>query len=164
MLLRREYCVPRNIPGAGVRIKNDFSQQEKDTIFRNNTRRNNETTQRASEVCEQRVTSSLDNLIGHGQGTTKVHQTARPQNQIETGWKSAWEGAHRSLSVRQKLRNLRNCSRRRRKGHNLKEACSSLTIIADARVTKKKVYRVKSRREKLMQRIKDRRRNILQHL
>ena len=40
-----------------------------------------------------------------------------------------------------------NCSRRRRKVHNSKEACSSLTLIADARVTKKKVYRVKSRRE-----------------
>ena len=110
------------------------------------------------------MTSSLHTLIGHGQGTSKVHQTARPQNQIETGWKSAWKGAHRSLSVRQKLRNLRNCSRRRRKGHNSKEACSSLTLLADARVTKKKVYRVKSRREKLMQRIKDRRRNIFQHL
>ena len=126
--------------------------------------KNNQTTQRASEACEQRVTSSLHTLIGHGQGTTKVHQAARPQNQIETGWKSAWEGAHRSLSVRQKLRKLRNCSRRRRKGHNSKEACSSQTLLADARVTKKKVYRVKSRREKLMQRIKDWRRNILQHL
>ena len=32
-----------------------------------------------------------------------------------------------------KLRNLRS-----RKGHNSKEACSSLTLLADARVTKKK--------------------------
>ena len=37
-----------------------------------------------------------------------------------------------------KLRNLRSCSRRSRKGHNSKEACSSLTLLADARVTKKK--------------------------
>ena len=28
--------------------------------------------------------------------------------------------------------------RRRRKGHNSREACSSLTLLADARVTKKK--------------------------
>ena len=138
--------------------------RKKIPIFRNNMRRITRRHKGDSEACEQRVTSSLHTLIGHGQGTTKGHQTARPQNQIKTKWKSVWEGAHRSLSVRQKLRSLRNCSCRRRKGHNSKEACSSLTLLADARVTKIKVYRVKFRREKLMQRIKDRRRNILQHL
>ena len=109
------------------------------------------------------MTSSLHTLIGHGQGTTKVHQTNRPQNQIETGWKSAWEGAHHSLSVRQKLRNLRNCSRRR-KGHNSREACSSLTLLADARVTNKKSLQSQIPEGGLMQRIKDRRLKILQHL
>ena len=110
------------------------------------------------------MTSSLHTLIGHGQGTTKVHQTNRPQNQIETGWKSAWEGEHRSLNVRQKLRNLRNCSRRRRKGHNSREACSSLTLLADARATKKKSLPSQIPEGGLMQRIKERRLKILQHL
>ena len=61
----------------------------------------------------------------------------KPATKSEIGWKSAWEGAHRSPSVCQKLRKLLNCSRRRRKVHNSKEACSSLTFLADARVTKK---------------------------
>ena len=103
------------------------------------------------------MTSSLHTLIGPGQDTISFRQASRPRNQRETEWQKCVGGAHRSLSVRQKLRNLRNCSRRSRKEHNSKEACSSLTLLADARVTKKKVYRVTSW-------IKDRRCNILQHL
>ena len=58
--------------------------------------------------------------------------SAKPATKSEIGWKSEREGAHRSPNALQKLR---------------KEAGSSLTLLADARVTKKKVYRVKSRRE-----------------
>ena len=63
-----------------------------------------------------------------------------------------------------KLWNLRSCSRRSRKGHNSKEACSSLTLLANTRVTKKKSLPSQIPEGELMQRIKDRRRNILQHL
>ena len=58
-----------------------------------------------------------------------------------------------------KLRNLRS-----RKGHNSKEACSSLTLLADARVTKKKSLPSQIPEGELMQRNKDQRRNILQYL
>ena len=67
---------------------------------------------------------------------------------------------HNAVSVyAKKLRNLRS-----RKGHNSKEACSSLTLLADARVTKKKSLTSQIPEGELMQRIKDWRRNILQHL
>ena len=110
----------RNIPGAGARINNDFSQQEKklfDDIAREEQQ--DDTKSHRGLLTTRDVLATT--LIGHGQGATKVPQANRPQNQIETGWKSAWEGAHRSLSVHQKLRNIRNCSRRRREGHNSRE-------------------------------------------
>ena len=111
------------------------------------------------------MTSSLQTPIGHGQGTTKVPQANWPQNQIETGWKSAWEGAHRSLSVRQKLRNIRNCSRRRREGHNSREDLQFINSLSRRESYQEKTNLPSQIPEGgLMQRIKDRRLKILQHL
>ena len=110
------------------------------------------------------MTSSLQTLIGHGQGTTKVPQATRPQNQIETGWKSAWEGAHRSLSVRQKLRNIGNCSRRRREGHNSREGLQFTNSLSRRESYQEKSLPSQIPEGGLMQRIKDRRLKILQHL
>ena len=64
--------------------------------------KNYKTTQRASEACQQSATSSLRTLIGSGQDIIAVRQVSRPRKQRETEWQRAWQGAHRSLSVRQK--------------------------------------------------------------
>ena len=64
--------------------------------------KNYKTTQRASEACQQSVTSSLRTLIGSGQDIIAVCQVSWLRKQRETAWQRAWEGAHRSLSVRQK--------------------------------------------------------------
>ena len=110
------------------------------------------------------MTSSLQTLIGHGQGTTKVPQATRPQNQIETGWKSAWEGAHRSFSVRQKLRNIQNCNRRRREGHNSREGLQFTNSLSRRKSYQEKSLPSQNPKGGLMQKIKDRILKILQHL
>ena len=107
------------------------------------------------------MTSSLHTLIVHGQGTTKVHQTNRPQNQIETGWKSAWEGAHHSLSVCQKLQKLRNCSRRRRKRTQFERGLHFTNSLSRRESYQENSLPSQIPEGELMQRIKDRRRNIL---
>ena len=100
------------------------------------------------------MTSSLQTLIGHGQGTKS-----------DRDWrKSAWEGAHRSLSVRQKLRNIRNCSRRRREGHNSIEGLQFTNSLSRRESYQEKSLPSQIPEGGLMQRIKDRRLKILQHL
>ena len=78
-------------------------------------------------------------LIRPGQSTKAFRQASRLRNQRETDKAKGRGRGRTAVSVyAKKLQNLRNCSCRSMKGHNSKEASSSLTLLPDARVTKKK--------------------------
>ena len=96
-------------------------------------------TQGDFEACWQNGTSVSHTLIRPGQSPIVFRQASQPRNQRETDKAKGRGRGRTAVSVyTKKLQNLRNCSRRSIKGHNSKEASRSLTLLADARVTKKK--------------------------
>ena len=148
MLLCREYCVPEGPqhPRSWRQKKIMTSRNRKAIPFSDIAREGRDDTKSLRGLLATRDVLAIYSdraRTGHNKSSTDNPAAKSDRDDV----KSEWEGAHRSLSVRQKFRNIRSCSCRGRGGHNSREACSSLTLSADARVTKKKVYRVKSRRE-----------------
>ena len=135
----REYYERKgsNIMGASSSVSNKLSQEVRKAIIRHCGRRT-KVTQGAFEACWQNGTAVSHTLIRPGQSTIAFRQGSR-RGIRETGKVKGRGRGRTAVSVyTKKLWNLRNCSRRSIKGHNSKEASSSLTLLAYARVTKKK--------------------------
>ena len=133
----------RNIPVAGARINNDFSQQEKklfDDIAQEEQRDDTKSHRGLLTTRDVLATNSDRARTGHNKSSS-----GKPATKSDRDWMEKCVGGsapqsqctpktpeHTKLQPQKKRRTIRE------------RACSSLTLLADARVTKKKVYRVKS--------------------
>ena len=110
------------------------------------------------------MTSSLYTLIGPGQGTTKVQQATRPQNQIETGCqKCVGGGAPQSQCTPKTPEHTKLQPQKKRRTQ-----CERGLQFTNS-LSRRESYQEKSLPSQipeggLMQRIKDQRLKILQHL
>ena len=136
----------RNIPGAGARINKDFSQQEQIPfvyIAREERRDDTKSLRGLLTTCDVLVTNSDRSRIGHHKSSS-----GNPATKADREWMERRERERTAVSVYTKNSGTYETAAAEEEKDTIRErACSSLTLLADARVTKKKVYRVKSRRE-----------------
>ena len=154
----------RNIPGAGARINNDSSQQEKIPfvdIAREEQRDDTKSLRGLLTTRDVLVTNSDRARTGHNKSSS-----GKPATKSDRDWMEKCVGGsapqsqcmpktpeHTKLQPQKKKRTIRE------------GASSSLTLLADTRAAKKKKNLPSQIPEGgLMQRIKDRRLKILQHL
>ena len=163
MLLCRENCVPRNIPGAGVRIKNDFSQQAKDTIFRNNTRR---TTRRHKDL--RGLFTTRDVLATYSDRAWTGHNKSssdKPATKSDRDWMEKCVGGSAPQSqCTPKTPEPTKLQPQKKKRTQFERGLQFTNSFSRRESYEEKSLPGQIPEGELMQRIKDRRSNILQHL
>ena len=150
----------RNIPGAGARINNDFSQQEKilfDDIAREEQRDDTKSLRGLLTMRDVLATNSDRAQTGHNKSSSR-----KPATKSDRDWMGKCVGGSAPQSqCTQKLRNIRNCSRRRREGHNSREGLQFTNSLSRRESYQEKNLPSQIPEGGLIQRLKDRRLKIL---
>ena len=110
------------------------------------------------------MTSSLYTLIGPGQGTTKVQQATRPQNQIETGWQKCVGGGAPPTQCTPKTPEHTKLQPQKKRRTQFERGLQFTNSLSRRESYQEKRLPSQIPERGLMQRIKDRRLKILQHL
>ena len=127
-----------NIPAAGARINNDFSQQEKipfGDISREEHRDDTKSLRGLLTTCDILVTNSDGARTGHNKSSS-----GKPATKSDRDWMEKVSGRERTaVSVYAKNSGTYETAAAEEEKDTIRErACSSLTLLTDARVTKKK--------------------------
>ena len=143
MLLCREYCVPEGPqhPRSWRQKKIMTSRNRKEISFSDIAREG----QRDDTKSLRGLLPTRDVLAIYSDRPRTGHNkspTGNPAAKSDRDWMSKvhWRGRTAVSVYAKNSGTYENCNRRRREGHNSREACRSLTLSADARVTKKKFY------------------------
>ena len=148
MLLCREYCVPEGLqhPRSWRQKKIMTSRNRKEIPFSDIAQGQRDDTKSLRGLLAMRDVLAIYSdkaLTGHNKSST-----GNPAAKSDRDWMAKVRGRGRTaVLVYAKNSGTYETAVAEEEKDNSREACSSLTHSADARVTKKKGYRVKSRRE-----------------
>ena len=110
------------------------------------------------------MTSSLHTLIGPGQDTIAFRQASRPRNQRETEWQKCVGGSAPQSQCTPKTPEPTKLQPQKQKRTQFERGLQFTNSLGRRESYQEKSLPSQIPEGELMQRIKDRRRNILQHL
>ena len=153
-----------NIPRAGARINNDFSQQEKklfDDIAREQQRDDTKSHRGLLTTCDVLATNSDRARTGHNKSSS-----GKPATKSDRDWMEKCVGgsAPHFQSTPKTPEHTKLQPQKKREGHNLRESLQFTNSLSRHESNQEKSQPSQIPEGGLMQRIKDRRLKILQHL